>query len=163
MKLRAQIAHQTKGRIRVLFPDHRGDRAFFEQVVQLIADSDLVQAARANPLTGSLVLEFSGSPEDLLAKFKKLVPIEIVPAPPPPRVGPSSLAAANDPLKLVSGRDINPMLMAGTLFGAVGMVQAWRGHLMIPALSAFWYAANAFRMARDPRQGSAADQVRVDE
>jgi hypothetical protein len=155
MTLRAQVAHFTEGRVRIQLPEQRGDRELFDYIVQLIEQSGLVRSARANPVTGSIVLEFDGRPEDLLAKLQALVPIAIVP-PQAARQLRSPLAGATAPFKLVSGRDINPMVMAGTLFGAVGVVQTLRGRLLLPALSAFWIAANAFRIARDQTQGSAA-------
>jgi hypothetical protein len=153
MSLRVQVAHVTKGRARIQFPEQRGDLAFFGHMVQLIEQSGLVRSVRANPVTGSIVLEFDGRPEDLLAKLKALVAVEI--APPQAYRQSRSPRAATAPFTLVSGRDINPMLMAGTLFGAVGVVQTLRGHLLLPALSAFWIAASAFRMARNQTQGSA--------
>jgi hypothetical protein len=48
-------------------------------------------------------------------------------------------------LNLVSGRDINVMFMLGALMVAVGIVQIYRGRILVPAISAFWYAVNAFR------------------
>ncbi|UUZ48174.1 hypothetical protein LP420_35560 [Massilia sp. B-10] len=39
------------------------------------------------------------------------------------------------------------MLLAALLFGAVGLVQAARGNIMLLTLSAFWYAASALRLA----------------
>jgi hypothetical protein len=155
MSLRVQIAHVTTGRARIQLPEHRGDPEFFDRIVQLIEQSGIVRSARANPVTGSIVLEFDGDAEDLLTKLAALVPIEIV-APQVAAQLRSPWAGSTAPFKLVSGRDIDPMLMAGTLFGAVGVVQTVRGRVLIPALAAFWCAANAFRMARDQKPGSAA-------
>jgi hypothetical protein len=61
------------------------------------------------------------------------------------------------PFRLVSGRELNPMQMAGVLFGALGVAQALRGKIAVPALSAFWYAVNAFRLGREVGKESAAD------
>ena len=156
MNIRVRIAHQTVGRVRVQVLEHRGDREFFDHLSQLIADSGLVQTVRANPITGSVVLEFAGTTEDLLDKLSALAPVEVVSAPvASPMRWPA--VAANSPFKLVSGREINPMLMAGTFFGAVGVLQTLRGKVVIPALSAFWYAANAYWLARTPAEGSAAN------
>lgn len=155
MNLRAHVAHLTEGRARIQLPGHRGDGEFFAQVVQTIEQSGLVRSVRANPVTGSVVLEFDGPPEVLLTRLQALAPIEIVP-PVATRQLRFTLARATAPFKLVSGRDINPMAMAGTLFGAVGVAQTLRGRVALPALSAFWYAVNAFRMARDQKQGGAA-------
>jgi hypothetical protein len=156
MSIRVQIAHQTAGRIRVQLPEHRGERELFDHISHLIAESGLVRTVRANPVTGSIVLEFSGAPNALLAGLAKSLPIEIV-ATAPANHTRSALSATHSPFRLVSGRQINPMLMVGTLFGAVGVVQTLRGQVLVPALSAFWYAAKAFGRARKQTQGSAAE------
>lgn len=156
MSIRVQIAHQTPGRVRLQVPERRGDNAFFDEVSRRITESGLVHSVRVNPVTGSIVLEFDGQPEQQLAKLGAAMPFEIEMAP----AGQAQRAALPEParpFKLVSDREINPMLMASTLFAAVGVVQAIRGQLLVPALTAFWYAANAFRMAETPKEGAAHD------
>jgi len=157
MTIRAQIVHQTTGRVRVQLPDARGNTELFAQLSEQLVESKLFERVRVNPVTGSVVLEFTGEPEEVLAKLAARLPfkLELSPAPPAP-----TLKAADNPLRLVSGRDVNPMFVAGTLFGAVGLVQTLRGQIMLPALSAFWYAVNAFRLAHGPTQ-EGADSSRV--
>jgi hypothetical protein len=156
MKLRVQVAHQIPGRVRLLLPEHRGDSQLFARLAQELDQTRLFKNVRVNPVTGSVVLEYDGAADDLLARLAAQLPYELeLTTPPPP--GPALAAVAN-PLRLVSGRDVNPMVMAGTLFSALGMHQAMRGKIMVPALSAFWYAVNAFRMAREgaPRRDAAS-------
>jgi len=49
------------------------------------------------------------------------------------------------PFRLVSGREINPMFMVGSALAIVGLVQTFRGKIVVPSVTAFWYALEAFR------------------
>lgn len=156
MTIRAQIAHEMAGRVRVRLPDCRGNTELFAQLEDVLLESQLFQSVRVNPLTASLVLEFDGPREHVLEALRARLPfeLELLPGPTAARP-PSGSPLLNDPVRLVSGRDINPMFLVGTLFGAVGLVQLFRGKIMLPALSAFWYAGDAFRISRTPK----ADQA----
>jgi hypothetical protein len=162
MSIQARVAHETVGRARLQLASRRGDKDFFERLSQQLSRVGQVQKVRANPETGSVVLEFSGTLDDVIASSDGAEPIELerssfkISAPQQPPV-----AARDKTFRIVSGHDINPMLMAAVLFGAVGVVQTLRGKVMIPALTAFWYAANAFRQAREPALVDAADTGRV--
>jgi len=152
MTVRARVAHVLPGRVRVRLPDYRGKAEELAILEQQLAQSALFERVRANPATGSLVLEFKGPYEAALVRLAEQLPFELElekpndpPSPTRPLAGP-----LGDPLRLVSGRDVNPMLLAATLFGGIGLVQVFRGEIMLPALSAFWYAANAFRLACEP-------------
>jgi hypothetical protein len=155
MTVRAQIAHALPGRVRVRLPEQRGDADFFASLAEQLTASGLFQAVSTNPTTGSVVLEFEGPREAVLAKLSAQLPfaLDLTGAPPAP---PSGIGVAPDPLRLVSGRDVNQMFLIGTLFGVVGLVQTFRGEIMLPALSAFWYAARAFRLSQDPDKASVA-------
>jgi hypothetical protein len=156
MSVRAQIAHELPGRVRVRLPDYRGDAAAFAELVGALRASQLFDGVRGNPVTASLVLEFSGPKEQVLEALRAHMPVELdVSTRASPRA-PRSARTPSDPVRLVSGKDINAMFLAGTFFGAVGLVQALRGRIMLPALSAFWYAANAFRVARASQEDQAA-------
>jgi hypothetical protein len=147
MTVRVQIAHAMPGRVRVRLPQCRGDAELFAVLERQLHESRLFHDVKGNPATGSLVLQYSGTLEDVLELLKKELPFELQlePGQAPPK---ANLEAVLDPLRLVSGRDVNPMFVAGTLFAAIGLVQALRGQIMLPALSAFWYASSAFRLGR---------------
>lgn len=154
MKLRAEVAHAMPGRLRMRVPGHRGNAELFAQLEQKLAQSQLLERVQVNPVTGSVLLEFEGPHEELLDKLARQLPFEFEVAGPaaPPARRPPSAAGLLDPLRLVSGRDIDEMFMTGALFGAVGLVQVLRGQILIPALPAFWYATNAFRLAREAQR-----------
>lgn len=160
MKLRAEIAHAMPGRLRMRVPEQRGNAELFAQLEQHLAQSQLLERVQINPVTGSVLLEFEGPHEALLDKLAGQLPFEFdvtVPASPSARRPPST-AGLLDPLRLVSGRDIDQMFITGALFGAVGLVQALRGQILIPALPAFWYATNAFRLARQAQAAKSKDE-----
>jgi hypothetical protein len=162
MSIEARVAHQTVGRARLQLPQRRGDKDFFERLSQQLSRVGQVRKVRANPETGSIVLEFSGTLDDVIASLDRSVPIELERTPFTTSAPRQALVAAGEKtFRIVSGRDINPMLMAAVLFSAVGVVQTLRGKVMIPALTAFWYAASAFRQAREPALVDAADTGRV--
>jgi hypothetical protein len=154
MSIRAHVVHAMPGRVRVRLPEHRGDTDLFARIEQQLAESELFDSVEANVLTGSLLLEFTGPLEELLEKLAGELPVEfeLMPEAPTPALPPADIL---DPLRLVSGRNMNPMMVAGTLFGAIGVVQAVRGRFLMPALTAFWYATNAFRLAREAPHGEA--------
>lgn len=151
MSVHGQIAHQTVGRVRIDLPAKRGDAAYFSTLSQQIAGLDEVLAVRTNPITGSLIIEYDGPFDALLHRFDDMA-IDILAQ--PARTGSVAAArqaAAQDsalPYRLVSGRTLHPMVLVGLAFGALGLVQVARGQVLVPALSAFWYAARAFRLAK---------------
>jgi hypothetical protein len=159
MTIRAQIAHELPGRVRVRLPDYRGDAAAFAELEDALRESQLFHGVRGNPVTASLVLEFSGPKEQVLEVLRTHMPVELDLSTPAGGRAPRPASIPTDPVRLVSGKDINAMFLAGTLFGAVGLVQAVRGRIMLPALSAFWYASNAFQLARAPQADQAAAKV----
>lgn len=157
MSVHGQIAHQTSGRVRIDLPAKRGDAAYFSSLSQQMAGLNEVLAVRTNPLTGSLIIEYDGPLDALLHRFDDMA-IDILAQ--PAAAGAGTAAAARDaatqnsalPYRLVSGRNMHPMVLVGLAFGALGLVQVVRGQVLVPALSAFWYAARAFRLAKSLKE-----------
>ncbi len=155
MSVHGQIAHQTSGRVRIDLPAKRGDAAYFSTLSQQMAGLDEVLAVRTNPITGSLIVEYDGPFDTLLRRFDDMA-VDILAQPAAAsKVGGSAAGkggtpagASPLPYRLVSGRQVHPMLLVGLAFGALGLVQVVRGQVLVPALSAFWYAARAFRLAK---------------
>lgn len=134
MSTPALVAHQSPGRIRLEIPSRRGDEPFFAALSGQMAQSGQVSRARANPAAASLVLEYAGQLERLLGDLKQF-DLELN--------SPARGAAVR------GGRD-DTMLIAGVVFGVVGVVQTLRGDFMVPAMTAFWYATMALRLAHGP-------------
>jgi hypothetical protein len=147
----ARIVHQTAGRIRIEVPDRRGDRDYFAALAEQLAQSGPVARARGNAAAASLVLEYGGPLAGVLEQLERCA-LRLT--------GPTNERAAGAAL-LGGTWERNPMLVVGALFGAVGLVQTARGEIMLPALSAFWYAASALRLARLPINGLSAKQAAI--
>jgi hypothetical protein len=143
MSARAIVAHQMPGRVRFSVPDKRGDVDYFQRLSRRFSGIDSVHRVKANPLAGSIVLEFAGALEALLLRLAAPDLFELAES----LVGNDNLAPPPYPIQLVSGRDINPMFMAGVGFAVLGLLQGFRGRVMVPAVTAFWYATSTFQQA----------------
>lgn len=142
----AAVVHRMPGRVRLSIPARRGDSAYFKRLTARFSAQDTVRHVKANPVAGSVLLEFSGSLAALMqrAGAAELFDFE---ADWPDGGGQDAASRLLRPIHLVSGRDINPTYMAGVLFVVVGLLQSIRGRLMVPAITAFWYATSTFTQA----------------
>ncbi|HJV49932.1 MAG TPA: hypothetical protein VJ652_00620 [Noviherbaspirillum sp.] len=157
MAATAVIVHRIAGRVRLRIDEKRGDAAYFSHLAERMARFDDVYRAKANALTGSIALEFSGSLSDLLRRAKVEGLLEVA-APTggddhadgngrAAAAAAGSRALAGSPINLVSGRDINRDFMTGTMLLLIGMTQMFRGKWFPPAFSVLWYAREAFNLA----------------
>jgi hypothetical protein len=153
----AVIVHRIPGRIRLRVQDKRGDPDYFATLSEDITGMPGIYAVKVNPMTGSVVIHYSGTTDGMLAQLeehhlsianrhemeKKQEKNQQNTSPPPNR--------HTQPFLLVSDRDINPMFMLGTVLAAFGVVQTFRGKILVPSLSLLWYAMEAFRQSRAPQ------------
>lgn len=151
MTVQASIAHRVPGRIRLRIEERRGDREFFAGLAQELHAIDSVEAVRVNPDTGSLVIEHADSLSTLIESMRQRG-LAVDGAQAEAAIAPRRAGVARKPLHLVSGRDIDPMFMAGVAFAVLSVAQSIRGRVMIPAIANFWYAVDAFRRSGQ-RQG----------
>jgi hypothetical protein len=147
MATNAVIVHQIPGRARLLVRDRRGDPAYFSGLSESFSRFDNVRNARANPTTGSLILEFTGELEALLKQAEDTDLLDIAQAVLPETRPPARFHPKGPPLNLVSGRDVDRMFIVGCALLAIGAIQTIRGEWFPPAVSVFWMAATAFGIA----------------
>jgi hypothetical protein len=147
MATRAVIVHQIPGRARLLLRDRRGDTAYFSDLSDSVGRFENVQSARTNPTTGSMTLEFIGDLQTLLQQAEESDLFTVAESVLPESRPSSPASGRASPINLVSGRDVNRMFMVGSVLVVVGVIQTIRGELFPPAVSVFWMAAQAFRMA----------------
>jgi hypothetical protein len=147
MATTAVIVHQIPGRARLLVRGRRGDAAYFSDLSESFGRFENVQSARTNPTTGSITLEFIGDLEALLRQAEESDLLTITESVFPEGRPASPVRARASPVNLVSGRDVNRMFMVGSVLVVIGVIQTIRGELFPPAVSVFWMAAQAFRMA----------------
>jgi hypothetical protein len=147
MATNAVVVHRIPGRARLLVRNRRGDAAYFSNLSESLGQFENVQSARTNPTTGSVTLEFIGDLEALLQQAEDSDLLTITETVLPQR-RPSPTGRATDaPVNLVSGRDVDRMFMVGSVLLVIGVIQSIRGQWFPPAVSVFWMAASAFRLA----------------
>lgn len=158
----AVIVHRIPGRIRLRLQEKRGDTDYFTALSEEISNMPAIDAVKVNPMTGSVVIHYSGATNDVLARLEENnfsianrhemeKQLEAKHHNPSPENG-----GQRPPFLLVSNRDINPMFMLGTLLAAVGVVQTFRGKILVPSLSLLWYAMEAFRQSSRAPQSAHA-------
>lgn len=156
MATRATVAHQIPGRIRLHIQAQRGNTAFFDQLSQRFSSVEGVRLARGNPTAGTFVLEYDGPLEDVIKRSGAQDILELAPAP----IGASTrqiVQGLDKPVNLVTGRELDPMFMAGTAFSLMALLQGLRGQIFVPAATAFWYAASTFQQSRMVQLGEAVE------
>lgn len=154
----AYIVHHLGTRLRLRLPERRGDEAFFAVAEQQLAACPAVSAVTANPLTGSLLINYRGDIADLSA-FADLQQLFHIQQPATPDV---------EMLDVVSERidqvdrfiqrsaqghiDLNDVLFFGLV--AAAAVQLARGNVFGPTSSLLASAATvlALHRARQNRQ-----------
>jgi hypothetical protein len=152
MATNAVIAHRIPGRARLLVRDKRGNIGYFSDLSESLGRLEGVQRTKTNPTTGSITLEFLGDLETILQHAEDTDLLSITESV-LPEGSPSSLVRPMAfPINLVSGRDVNRMFMVGSVLLVVGVIQIIRGEWFPPAVSVFWMAATAFRMAEAEQQ-----------
>ena len=154
MPVNAQVAHRLPGRIRLRVGEKRGDPAYFSTLSEDVSRCDGVEHVKVNPATGSVVIEFSDSAENLEQQLRQVGVSIMLNETPSARNTPRTAGNGHvAPFHLVSNREITPMFMLGTMLAAVGIVQTLRGKILVPSLSVLWYAIEAFRQSGVARTG----------
>lgn len=138
----AFITHATHGRVRIKIPAKKGDAAYFASLRdKLAALSELpgIQRIEANPLTGSILVLHTLDPEAIdlrlvaqYSEFNQLFRLQQPPAIQTPV--PGNKASGR------TAREIDPKVLAILGFVGVAIIQLKRGHIMMPAITALWYA-----------------------
>lgn len=129
----ATVEHAIPGRIRLRFPGRRGDTAFFEQIVSHLSQLPAVEEARANPMTGSLVVRHSGPIEELAQAAVKMGLIAAGTL--------ETLKAQHLPIGrgwagqiMAQGQQLPAVALTG-----LGVLQMARGRIFGPASELFWH------------------------
>jgi hypothetical protein len=131
----AELVHQLPGRLRLRVDSRRGDAAFFAGVAKRVAEIAGVRAIRANPRTGSLLIEYDGTAEALARSAREHGLLRIAsPAPPSARTAMRSRRFA----------PVRPLSVAAVGLAGLGLYQAARGRLLGSATENFWNAYGAY-------------------
>lgn len=135
------VVHQLAGRLRLKIPDMRGKPAYFSALTEKLRDIDAVQDLAANSMTGSIVIRFQGAADPLLNRIRERVPELRIES----NTSKAATSSSIRPVRIITGRDINPMFLVGSAMVILGLVQVFRGQIAVPSVTAFWYARKAFR------------------
>jgi hypothetical protein len=143
MGINANIVHSMPRRVRLRVHEKRSDAAFFSSLSEQLSGIDDVTTVKVNPATQSVVIEFSSSLENLLQQLQQKG-LDITNEYPlaTPQGGFAGMMIR--PVNLVSTRNIDAMFMVGTLLAITGIVQIYRGKIAVPAITALWYAFEAY-------------------
>jgi len=139
----AEIAHRLPGRLRLKLASPRGDAASFAALAARLARLPGVRALRANPRTGSILIEHDGEAEALagLAREHGMLEITAPAVPAAVRGG----GAAHRSVRM------QPLSLAAAGLAGLGVYQAARGRVLGNVVGTFWKAFGAYANMNRPR------------
>jgi Heavy metal associated domain 2 len=152
---RARVCHFASGRLRVKIPEKRRDEVFFETVRESLAAWDSVERVAVNPLTASVLVEFSNIgalfAENTLKNDLFAVDYDALEAAgeTPPALTEQAARAfiqadAAVRRRTSGGADLRSAVFMFLL--SAGVIQVLRGNVVAPAATLFWYAGDMLRV-----------------
>ncbi len=138
--IRATVEHRLPGRTRLRLASGRGDSALFDGIVARLSEAPGVRRVRANPRTGSILVEHKGEFGDVadFAREHDLFDMaELV----------AAAAADQWPARPIPAR---PAATAAAILAALGLVQAGRGQWFGNTAESFWQGYNAYAVLKRP-------------
>ena len=151
----AHVCHFATGRLRVKIPEKRRDDGFFERVRQQLSHWDGVERVAVNPLTASVLVEFS----DLAALFGENAlkndlfevdydALQAIGEEPPVLTEQAAdvFARADATVRRMTsgGADLRSAIFLLLIAG--GIYQLLRGNIAAPAATLLWYAGATLRL-----------------
>jgi Heavy metal associated domain 2 len=151
----ARLCHFASGRLRVKIPDKRRDEAFFGTVKERLSSWASIERVEVNPLTASVLVQFSNLPalfaDNALKNDLFEVDLDVLSALGEPPQALTDHAAAS--LHKADHAIRRWTAGAGDLRSAVfvflvgaGLVQILRGNVAAPAATLLWYAGDMLRI-----------------
>jgi Heavy metal associated domain 2 len=162
----AHITHTSKGRVRIKIPSRKGDYPYFSGLKDKLPDlleTPGIQRIEMNPTTGSILviheLDFKATDFSIVSEFleqKGLFKLGFNGSPGIP-VSRNIARTFQDLNQQITGFtrgeiDLRSLALIGLI--GLGLYQVSRGQLMIPAVSAFWYAATLMKEQSTPSADS---------
>ena len=125
----AELVHAIPGRCRLRIPSRRGDAVFFASLASGLSTLHGVLDAQVTPLTGSIVIHHD-RPLDGIARAAHSAQLFALDS---TRANQGSASTDTPPL--------DPNILAALGFGALALLQVWRGQVLPQAVTLAWYAA----------------------
>lgn len=147
----AIIGHKTKDRVRIKFPEKRGDDSFFRETISKVREVDGVIRATFNSTTGSVLLIVGTQPDEVVDKLLEMEVFDTT-APdykkstnnPTELVG-YYISALNNKVKGSTGGDLGVGDVAFATLFFNGLYQFLkRDFVMPPWYTSLWYAYGLF-------------------
>jgi len=145
-----KIVHLTSGRVRIRIEQKKNDPAFFKSLAENLKGISGVKAIRANPLTGSLLIEgYFSDVEQVtgLLKTNKFFRLEITKTDGTPlrQKVYQSFTASNRFVKNRSRGELDLPVLIFLMLVGTGIYQLMRSEVRLPPwYTAFWYALGIF-------------------
>ena len=138
----ARLAHSLWGRKRVKIDEKRGDAAYFAMLEKELAGCRGVVTVTTNPHTGTALISHATEDANIwgyavehgLFQLRENEPQ--TPAQPRPSTGGTRTTGHMSYTKYGKKPDIRWLIFLGMM--SMGVVQAVRGNIAIPAIGAFW-------------------------
>ncbi len=171
----AYLSHLTSERLRIKIPSKKGNTAYFLSLKdQLSQFSKLpgVQKIEVNPLTGSILVRHTLDMKNLdintIAQYTEINGLFMLKLPAAGQT-PASLKLGetfshmNTKIKSFTGGEIDVSTLAILGFLGVAIFQMRRGHVMIPAITALWYAATLLKEQQETKEMPERTKIKVEE
>jgi hypothetical protein len=167
----AYISHISSGRLRLKVPSKKADQGYFSFLKEQLSGLPGVQEVVVNPSTASILVRHTYDPRDLDLKsmeeltevtglFKLQIPEQGKQASVAEQVA-QAMEGLNGQLKEQTSGAIDFQSLAFLGLVGVSLFQASRGMVMIPAITALWYASSILQDIRS-KNGSAEGQTGKD-
>lgn len=144
----ARIVHNLPERVRFRIDAHKGDREYFVEVAQRLADQFSPERLEANPLTGSLLVQKSDLDVEAVVSFSKKEGLFEIDSETPSGMAEKAVAplsALSSRLKDLSFGQLDLANVAFFVLIGTGLYQLIRGNLRSPPwYTAFWYAMGIY-------------------
>jgi hypothetical protein len=148
----AYISHISSGRLRLKIPSKKADRDYFSFLQEQLSGLPGVQEVVVNPVTASILVRHTYDPRDIDLKsmeeltelgglFKLQIPGQGKQASVAEQVA-RAMEGLNGQLKEKTAGALDFQSLAFLGLVGVSLFQASRGMVMIPAITALWYASS---------------------
>jgi len=151
----ARVCHYASGRLRLKIPARRRDEAFFERARERLSGWDSIERVEVNPLTASVLVEFTslfelfaenGMKNDLFEVDFDTLQAMSEPAPALTEQAAEAFGRVDAAFRrwTADGADLRSTIFLVLLAG--GIYQLLRGNIAAPAATLLWYAGATLRL-----------------
>lgn len=151
----ARVCHFASGRLRVKIPEKRRDEAFFGTVRECLSSWDSIERVEVNPLTASVLVQFSNLAalftDNALKNDLFEVDFDVLSAlgEPPQALtdhATAGLHKADETIRRWTAGAADLRSAVFVFLVGTGLVQVLRGNIAAPAATLFWYAGDMLRI-----------------